>query len=98
MPLWKRFAVVIAGPAANIILAFFVFWILFAKGFPSPSAKLQFVIPQSPAAVAGFEAGDRITKVEAPGEKQDIRELADLQRFLRPRIDLDAVLHVLMTD
>jgi regulator of sigma E protease len=83
MPLWKRYAVVIAGPAANFILAFFVFWALFAKGFPSPSATVHFVHPNTPAAVANLQAGDKIIAIESQNRTGDIRELADLQRFLR---------------
>ncbi len=83
MPLWKRFAVVIAGPLANFILAFFVFWILFAKGFPSPSAMIHFVHPTSPAASAGIVAGDKVVGITAGSSKAEIRELQDLQRFLR---------------
>jgi regulator of sigma E protease len=83
MPIWKRFAVVIAGPAANFILAFFVFWFLFAKGFPSPSATIHFVHPGSPAAVAGLIPGDKITHISVGDSEANIRELQDLQRFLR---------------
>ena len=83
MPLWKRFAVVIAGPAANFILAFFVFWLLFAKGFPSPSATVHYVYPASSAATAGFEPGDKIVEIANGEGSASIRELSDLQRFLR---------------
>jgi len=93
MPIWKRFAVVIAGPLANFILAFFVFWALFAKGFPSPSAVVHFVHPGSPAQVAGVQAGDKVLHVKANDSDTEVRELQDLQRFLRihdaPSVVLD---------
>lgn len=83
MPIWKRFAVVIAGPLANFILAFFVFWALFAKGFPSPSAVVHFVHPGSPAQIAGIQAGDKVVHIKAGDSEAEVRELQDVQRFLR---------------
>lgn len=92
MPLWKRFAVVIAGPVANLILAFFVFWILFIKGFPSPSSTIQFVMPNSIAAQAGLHAGDKVIEVSTSSTTKSIRELQDFQQFMRvtndPKIHL----------
>ncbi|MEZ4815635.1 MAG: RIP metalloprotease RseP [Bdellovibrionota bacterium] len=94
MPIWKRFAVVIAGPAANFILAFFVFWALFAKGFPSPSATIHFVHPGSPAQVAGIQAGDKILHIKVGDKEAEVRELQDLQRFLRTHTATSAVLDI----
>ncbi|EGF90509.1 RIP metalloprotease RseP [Asticcacaulis biprosthecium C19] len=64
-PLWQRFLVVLAGPVANFILAIAIFTFIFATGgervIPS---KVSQVEAGSPAAVAGFQAGDIIRFID----------------------------------
>jgi len=64
-PTWKRIAVIAAGPAMNILVAFLLFFVLFATGAPSgnPSTKVAQVEAGTPAAAAGLHAGDRIFAV-----------------------------------
>jgi regulator of sigma E protease len=66
-PVWKRIAIVIAGPVFNLLLAFVVFSIVFAVyGVPLPTdvAKVGGVMPDMPAARAGLQPGDLITAVD----------------------------------
>ena len=61
--LWKRFAIVLAGPLSNIVFAPIMLWIVFMYGVP----VLQPVVGQLkaglPAAAAGLRTGDRIVAV-----------------------------------
>lgn len=60
-PVWRRAAIVAAGPAANFIFAIVIFAALYAtygKQFTSPI--IDEVVKESAAEVAGLKAGDRI--------------------------------------
>jgi regulator of sigma E protease len=62
-PVWQRFLVVLAGPAANYLLAILIFAGFFAfVGTPFTNA-VGAVVPQSAAAAAGIEPGDRIVSI-----------------------------------
>jgi regulator of sigma E protease len=68
-PRWQRFLVAIAGPAMNIILAFVVLSVLYTFhheyfAFSKSPVDVVFITPNSPAAKAGLQVGDRIVKVE----------------------------------
>lgn len=63
-PLWQRALVVAGGPFANFVLAIFIFTLLFSLvGVEQRPARVIQVQPESPAAVAGFQPGDLITRV-----------------------------------
>jgi len=62
-PVWKRFAIVFAGPVFNIILAVILCYIVMLTGNPTPIARVSDVAPDSPAASAGFRQGDVISSV-----------------------------------
>ncbi len=81
-PVWKRAATVFAGPAFNIILTIVIFSVFFALyGRQISDPLIAGVQPGSPAAEAGFEAGDRFISVE--GEK--ITTFSDVQRIVSGR-------------
>lgn len=66
-PLWKRFAIVLAGPLANLLFAFAAFSLVFAvygARVPSSVAKVGNVLPDMPAAAAGLRPGDIVTAVD----------------------------------
>jgi regulator of sigma E protease len=66
---WKRIAIVAAGPAANLLLAILLYWLLYATGVPALRPLLGEPIPGSPAAVAGFRNGEEVTRID--GERVD---------------------------
>jgi regulator of sigma E protease len=62
-PVWQRFLVVLAGPAASFLLAIVIFAAFFSLvGTPFPNVVGQ-VVPKSAAAVAGLQPGDRILSI-----------------------------------
>ena len=64
-PTWKRLVVIAAGPFANVLVAFVIFFGVFATGAPSNTAStaVAAVSSKTPAAAAGLQAGDKIVAV-----------------------------------
>lgn len=64
-PLWQRFLIILAGPAFNFILAIVIYSVMiFALGETFTPANIKRTEPGSPAAQAGFLAGDRVVAVD----------------------------------
>lgn len=61
---WKRLLIYAAGPAANLVVPFFVFVVLFMAGEPQVASVVGTVMGDSPAALAGVQAGDTVVEVE----------------------------------
>jgi regulator of sigma E protease len=59
---WKRIAIVAAGPGFNLIFTIAAFWLMFMLGRPD-FAPVVTVAPQSMAAEAGMQSGDRLVSV-----------------------------------
>ncbi len=85
---WKRMAIVAAGPLANLLLAVIVYWGLFSYGVEELRPILGTPSASSAAALAGFENGERVVKLG--GEEiqtwQDMRWLV-----LRRAADQDSI-------
>ncbi|SFW18164.1 regulator of sigma E protease [Nitrosovibrio sp. Nv17] len=62
-PVGQRFAIVAAGPVANFLLAIVLYWLLFMLGVSGMKPVVGQVAPASPAALAGFEAGETIVGI-----------------------------------
>jgi regulator of sigma E protease len=60
---WKRILIVLAGPAANFLLAILIYWVLFIAGLPGIRPVLGEPPPNTPAAVAGLANGETIRAV-----------------------------------
>jgi regulator of sigma E protease len=74
-PVWKRIAVIGAGPAVNIALAFAILFFV-AFGFPTADNAIKDVRPGSPAAAAALAPGDRLVSVDGrafPGSSGEER-------------------------
>jgi regulator of sigma E protease len=63
-PVGKRIAIVLAGPAANLLLAIAVYWLLSVAGVLEPKAILGAPPAATAAARAGVEAGDTVIDVD----------------------------------
>lgn len=65
-PIFKRMAVLLAGSTMNLVLAVFVFFLIFffIIGVPGDSAQIGYIVEGSPAQEAGLEAGDTITTID----------------------------------
>jgi regulator of sigma E protease len=61
-PIWKRAAIVAAGPIANFLLAIILYTLVFILGQETRYAYVD-VLPNTPAASAGFQAGDLVTAI-----------------------------------
>ncbi|MGB2832332.1 MAG: RIP metalloprotease RseP [Methylotenera sp.] len=60
---FKRIAIVLAGPLANLLLAIFLYWWLLMMGVDGFKPTLGKVVNLSPAAAANFTQGETIQKV-----------------------------------
>jgi len=63
-PAYKKLAVVIAGPLANLLFAFLLYWLLFMVGFTSIVPIIGSVTPHSIAANAGLKPQQEIIRVD----------------------------------
>jgi regulator of sigma E protease len=59
----RRIAIVLAGPAANFLAAFAVYWLLFVVGVPGQMPTLGTAPANTPASVAGLANGDTLRAV-----------------------------------
>lgn len=62
-PLWRRSAIVAAGPAANFLFAILAYWVMLMAGDPGLRPIVGAVAPDSIAAEVGFRPGDEILAV-----------------------------------
>ncbi len=63
-PLWKRIAIVVAGPAFNFLFAIFAYWLTFVIGIGGLKPVIGEVDPNGLAAAAGLGAEQRIVAVD----------------------------------
>ena len=77
---WRRAAIVAAGPLANLLLAVLLLAGTYVVGVPGQRAVLATPAPDSAAASAGLSAGDLVTAVDG----EPVRSWQDLRwRLLR---------------
>ncbi len=96
---WRRIAIVAAGPAANFLLAIFLLTALYMYGIPEPAPRLRAAPEHSAAYQAGVRGGELITAVNGEPVKiwSDVRwklmqaALAKVPAKLETRLDDPAV-------
>ncbi|MEO8156749.1 MAG: RIP metalloprotease RseP [Betaproteobacteria bacterium] len=60
----RRFAIVLAGPVANFVLAILLYWVLFMHGVPGIRPVVGVPVEGTPAAQAGLAEGELIARVD----------------------------------
>jgi regulator of sigma E protease len=75
---WKKVAVIFAGPGANILFTIILFTILFMIGGGKATSTIAEVLPKSPAARMGVQAGDRIVRIDGAR----VRTASDIPRAI----------------
>jgi len=78
-PVYKRSAIVVAGPLANFVLAIVIFaGVFMLYGKQTMSARVDSVLPDSAAAAAGFKPGDLVVAIDG----RPIDNFAEMQRIV----------------
>jgi regulator of sigma E protease len=83
---WARIAIVIAGPAFNLIFTLLAFWMMFLVGIPESRPVIGEV--SGIAASAGIEAGDRIISLDGQDTETWSHAMIGL---ITPALDRDRV-------
>lgn len=84
-PPWRKIPVMLAGPLMNFVLAVVIFTVLFATvGVPTPTGRMLIsnVFPNTPAAAAGFQAGDALVRLDGQPvvDENVVREVAQRRK------------------
>jgi regulator of sigma E protease len=90
---WKRILIVSAGPAANLLLAIFLYWLLFMHGVTGMKPLLGEIPPNTPAAQASLKYGEQIRKIAGVpvATWQDVRWILLQQALESPVVEVEAV-------
>ena len=60
---WRRLVAIVAGPAANVLLALVLMTVLFMTSAGKATSKVDSVVSGAPAAQMGLQSGDRVVAV-----------------------------------
>jgi regulator of sigma E protease len=90
-PLSARAAIVAAGPIANFLLAIIIFALTFTVvGVHVTAPRVDELVPDGPAATAGFRPGDLILRIDG----QPIESFADMQRIVSASADRELTFEI----
>ncbi|MCW8886563.1 MAG: RIP metalloprotease RseP, partial [Motiliproteus sp.] len=81
-PVSQRIAIVVAGPAVNLLFAVFAYWLMFMAGISTVAPVVGEVRQDSPAAVAEMLGNEEILAVDG----HDVRSWEDVNLRLAARI------------
>ena len=94
-PLYKKAAIVAAGPIANFILTIVIFtYFIMTVGLPSAEPIVGEVMPESPAFKAGLVSGDRILKIN----EDKVNSFNDIPYLVATNLGTPVTLLVLRKD
>ena len=90
---WKRIAIVLAGPLANLLLAIVLYWVLFMLGVAGTRPIIGEVTANSLAAQASIAAGETIQKIngEPVSSWQEVRWILLEASLESKSVEIDAV-------
>ncbi len=90
---WKRIAIVLAGPVANLLLAIVLYWGLFMWGVTGIRPIIGTVADNSPAAQASLKAGEIIQKIAGKPVQswQDARWILLEQSLENKTVEIEAI-------
>ncbi|USQ14229.1 RIP metalloprotease RseP [Legionella lytica] len=89
---WKRIAIVLAGPMFNFIFAFFALWLVLVIGMPSLAPMIDGVRPGSIAAEAGLKAKEEIISLN----NIKINSWRDFQYAMMPMVGSNETVHLVV--
>jgi len=94
-PRWHRFLIAIAGPSMNILLAIGLMTFVYMVHYEYPAvldepAVIGWVLPDTPAAKAGIQIGDRIARLD--GIQNPTWKQVDPKEALSPNQPLDVTI------
>jgi regulator of sigma E protease len=79
---WRKVAVIVAGPAANVLVTVALLATLFAVGIPTRAERVvEDVLPETPAARVGLQPGDQIVGIN--GAAVSAQEISTVVRNSR---------------
>jgi len=78
-PLWQRVVIVLAGPAANLVLPVVIYFVFFAGHTMLPAAVIGDILEGGAAARAGIEPGDRVVTIDGRG----VRYWEEIEQVVR---------------
>jgi regulator of sigma E protease len=78
-PVWKRAVIVAAGPFANFLLAFAIFWFMVMRGMEQAPPTVGDVIEGGRAQQAGILPGDRLLRVDG----KDVKNWSHIERIFQ---------------
>lgn len=96
---WQRIIILLAGPIANFVLAWFLFLAIAAGGPKTLSPVIGNVVKDSPAAEAGLQKGDKVLSID--GEtittwNQLSDSIKSSERSLTVRIERGDTVHTVL--
>jgi regulator of sigma E protease len=91
-PLYKKAAVVVAGPLANFLLTILIITLFIVlHGLASTDPVIGSVIKNTPAQAAGLKEGDRVLKVDG----DEVDSFSDISRLLLTNLGTPVTLQIL---